>query len=343
MKRIAYIDHSYHQKTKSTEFVAEFLKRLGEVEIYWDNSWSTGISRDWRFLNAGFFDLIVFFQILPSKESLRSLSCRSILLIPMYDSVGDVPLRDWIPFRKYSFLSFSEKIHHDLRRLGISSFRLQFFPDPQSFPAVRPQQAGKVFFWERTEDVSVAVVEHWFEAYPTMKFHHHESLDPGKPQGPRRVLPTGWGSSQWFETREAYQAVVDSCNVYLAPRRREGIGMSFLEAMARGMAVVGWDHPTLSEYVCDGENGVLLREKEALAPNLDWGRLGQSARRSVEVGYRLYQERLPILEKWMLELMDHPHPTQPRIATYFAWSSWVWKTLLRNLKRSLVTLRDLRR
>src|SRR6202012_2876394 len=47
----------------------------------------------------------------------------------------------------------------------------------------------------------------------------------------------------------------------------EGVGITFLEAMARGCAVVAYDAPTMNEYIESGKTGVLL-------PNFGGHRLG---------------------------------------------------------------------
>ena len=46
--------------------------------------------------------------------------------------------------------------------------------------------------------------------------------------------------------------------IYVAPRDLEGIGMSFLEAMAMGKAVIAVDNPTMNEYIEDGKTGYLF-------------------------------------------------------------------------------------
>ena len=61
-----------------------------------------------------------------------------------------------------------------------------------------------------------------------------------------------------FLPRADYLARLASCGVVLAPRRKEGIGMAFLEAMAMGKCVVAHDDATMNEYIVDGESGLLV-------------------------------------------------------------------------------------
>jgi len=332
---IAVWDHSYHIKTRSTQFFSDYLQKLGSVDLLWDDSWQTGGSADLSALDLKPYDLIVFFQIVPPVEALDRLRCRSILLLPMYDSVGDVPLRDWVPYHRYAFVSFSEVTHRALTRVGVASYRLQYFPDPSTFE-VGGMGLGKVFFWERSKDVSVALVRSWFSGCGALGFHHHFSPDPGAGGTDRGPLPDGWSSSTWFETKADYQAVVATCGIYVAPRKREGIGMSFLEAMARGMAVVGWNHATLSEYVIHGKTGLLLKEDSRIDPGTDWAELGRSARRSVEAGFLRYQEQLTELALWIGAFVAEP--TKPRVTWDFlvAWADWRFHHLGSRLKRQVV-------
>ncbi len=40
MARIAYVDHSFHRTTRSTEFLPEILERHGhQVQHFWDDAW----------------------------------------------------------------------------------------------------------------------------------------------------------------------------------------------------------------------------------------------------------------------------------------------------------------
>jgi glycosyltransferase involved in cell wall biosynthesis len=52
--------------------------------------------------------------------------------------------------------------------------------------------------------------------------------------------------------------VIKEKAIFIAPRDYEGIGLSFLEAMAMGKAVIAVDNPTMNEYIADGETGYLF-------------------------------------------------------------------------------------
>jgi len=306
MLKIAYIDHSYHKKTRSTEFLLHILQTLGTVDIYWDESWETKIPMDFGPVDSINYDIIVFFQILYSPEILKQRKCRRILLVPMYDSVGDVSPSFWLPYRHYFFLNFSMALHNSVTECGIPSFYLQYFPDPNKFPVVNHLDYSRVFFWERNKDVTLNIVKNWFSECGDCSFHYHHAPDPGNESGLVGLANDGrWTESSWFATSAEYKEVLSSCSVFIAPRKREGIGMAFLEAMAMGLVVVGLPYPTLDEYISHGENGILVDERDRIdIKNVDWRSIGASARKRIEKGFLQYQAKIPELERWLVRLVS---------------------------------------
>jgi hypothetical protein len=95
------------------------------------------------------------------------------------------------------------------------------------------------------------------------------------------------GAERSWQGREAYLRSLAGFNVYIAPRRHEGIGMAFLEAMAMGMCVVAENHPTANEYILSGKNGVLYGgDREKIYPPrrvelLELARIGGEARETI--------------------------------------------------------------
>lgn len=56
---------------------------------------------------------------------------------------------------------------------------------------------------------------------------------------------------------------IAACSVYVLPSYREGTPRSVLEAMAMGRAIITTDAPGCRETVVDGENGLLVRPRDA--------------------------------------------------------------------------------
>ena len=55
--------------------------------------------------------------------------------------------------------------------------------------------------------------------------------------------------------------MLETCNVFIAPRKKEGIGITIVEAISKGMFVVGYNDSTMNEYVRDKKTGFIFDEK----------------------------------------------------------------------------------
>jgi glycosyltransferase involved in cell wall biosynthesis len=113
---------------------------------------------------------------------------------------------------------------------------------------------------------------------------------------------TQWNitTSRWFEQPSDYAVLLQRFQIYFAPRRFEGIGMSFLEAMALGMAVVAPNNPTMNEYLVSGHNGFLYDPEHPQVPN--WQKAeqwGAAARQTCVDGRQTWLDSLPALRAWL--------------------------------------------
>ena len=94
-----------------------------------------------------------------------------------------------------------------------------------------------------------------------VKIHLHQAVDPNqqflKPDQ-EDIEKFQITFSDWFDTREEMLELIREKAIYVAPREYEGIGMSFLEAMAMGKLVVANNQPTMNEYIENGKTGLLF-------------------------------------------------------------------------------------
>ncbi|MBL8862115.1 MAG: glycosyltransferase family 4 protein [Planctomycetes bacterium] len=101
--------------------------------------------------------------------------------------------------------------------------------------------------------------------------------------------------ARFLGRREDAQALLAACDVYCLPSRREGLGVSALEALASARPVVASRVGGLAEAVEDGRTGLLVAPDDAAAlcdalrrlaadPDLRL-RLGAAGPRSLERGY----------------------------------------------------------
>jgi glycosyltransferase involved in cell wall biosynthesis len=303
-RRVAFIDHSYHQKTHSTIFLKEAMFPDLKVDEWWDDSWQGGAAVDIEWLIAQRYDLIVVVQVEVAAEALARHGYKSVVFIPMWDSCRNLPEAWWRALDGFRVISFCRVLHERVRQYGLPSIHLQYYPDPSRFPLVSDFTELRGFFWQRHHDLTWRHVLRLVDDTPSVRLHFHLAQDPGTQfaeapsiaeQEQRKIT-----FSQWFERKQDYQDLVASSNVYFAPRPSEGIGFSLLEAMAMGMCVVAPDAATMNEYLTDGVTGLLWNLAE---PNpLDFSQaaeLGRRARDKVVAGHQKWLSDLPTLREFV--------------------------------------------
>ena len=268
MKKLLFIGFEFHKRTGSAEFLIRILESEYEVEtcyvdLFKKDRWSV-LSE----VSSREFDVLVCWQVMPPKSELkRNFSFRHAVLFPMLDGAPSVKKPEkWYPFRNFQIISFSKKLDEQLKSIGLSSHAVQYFPEP-----IHCADSGKedlLFFWNRREKINVNTVACLLKGSSVRKVHVHKALDPGNAFiDPEEEDWCSYSFSSWYETKEEMQADMQAAAFYMAPREKEGIGMSFLEAMAMGRCVIAPDYPTMNEYIEHGVTGYLydLKNPERLS------------------------------------------------------------------------------
>ncbi|WP_024511965.1 glycosyltransferase [Bradyrhizobium sp. ARR65] len=302
MARVAYVDHSYHKTTKSTDFLPQILRKYGHtVDLFWDEAWQGGAHIEWGAVAS--HDVVIMFQSYcppPAGLSFRQLH-PNVIYVPMLDqfSLSKGPLSNlasfWEPFQGSKVLNFSNALHCMTTAFGIVSHFVRYYPPMVDYPPA-PGQGLHGFFWIRREnELPWQIVRTLIGNSRFDSFHIHLATDPGTPHAQlpsaddvtRHTITT----SKWFEDKADLNARIARANIYFAPRLEEGIGQAFLEAMARGQCVIAPNHGTMNEYILPGLNG-LLYDINNPRP-LDFskvGELGRQAKKTAYVGRRLWEE-----------------------------------------------------
>ena len=233
MMKLLFVDHECHRKTGSTGFLPEIVREAFDVEeIYYANHYRTGAEKA-----AASHDIVVSFEFLISRWKFYLTGKRNVF-VPMYDNEW-ASVWQWrrIAWSGIGVISFCQKVSDHARRCGVKNILdVRYFPDPAEFP----QAAGdpkRVFLWERG-DIGRSVAEKLFPPSAGYIFDVKRADE--------------------FLDRDTYLQRISRCGIVIAPRRKEGIGMVFLEAMAMGKCVVACDDATMNEYITHGENGILF-------------------------------------------------------------------------------------
>ena len=294
--KLLYIGHAYHNKTKSTAFLKEMFFRDYDVEFFDFDPHTDDISKHFMPLKGKKYDVLVIFQIMPSVNKLKKyISFKHCAFFPMYDGVPTREDRIWYEYRGANIICFSKTLHDELNALGFSSYYFQYFPKPIEIKNQGEEKS--VFFWQRVDAITINTVSKLIDMKKIKHIHLHRAIDPGNTfVEPPSNISAKITNSTWFETRKDMQKQMQKSAIYIAPRVYEGIGMSFLEAMAMGRCVIAPDCPTMNEYIVNGRNGFLYDIDNPQPIDLSSVRTIQSkAKKYIENGYKIWE-----IQKWKI-------------------------------------------
>jgi len=301
--RFCYVGHKFHQKTRSNAFFLDVLNEVGKVDEFYSSPDEDASADDPLVaeLSRSSFDAYVFWQTEYVAERLLPLGLGRFILAPMYDGAAGRPATFWRQFVDAQFISFSRTHHEDLQRLGLKTAYFQYFPEPE-LAQYDFGSSLSAFFWERRpgQEPKFQSIIKLCEQLGVEALHVHAAPDMGLGPAARLNWPDQFDLgdikvtvSRWFEDRDDLDKLISKRHFVFAPRALEGIGMSFLEPMARGQIVVAPDRPTMNEYLRHRTNGLLYDfdnvHLDYVPTKQSLQELSRGALRTVSVGHRLWQ------------------------------------------------------
>ena len=254
-RKIVYIGHSYHAKTKSTDFLLQYLKENFEVTEILDESWKGNDFPDYSFIDNTYL-AVIFFQTIPPPSTISQIRNQNIIFFPMYDNHGGAPKEFWDGYKNLKIINFSNTLFQKLKKWGFETIYIQYFPKPLK---ITESKKHNIFFWQRISSININLIEKLIGNLDT-SIHIHKNIDINNTfLQPTAAQESKYGItySKWLKKREDIQKIIQKCDIFIAPREYEGIGLSFLEAMAMGKAVIAPNNPTMNEYIKDNYNGYL--------------------------------------------------------------------------------------
>lgn len=347
-----FIDHKYHSTTSSTRFLVDILSGQYDVEILFLEDFSE-LSFE-KILKTS-ADLYVVFQYDFLAPFLLS-NAKKVLIVPMYDGTGEMPLIHWLSMRDGLFLNFSEVLHKTHVGLGLQSSYTRYYPNPTDYPrfSSSSNNGNSLFFWERqpTSGFSVDWLAYQLnrQNFSPKEIHIHQSPDPG--QYAKRhssliedIFPgKNITTSTWYENKNEFLRNLSKFGIYVAPRKAEGIGFSFIDAMACGMVVMAHDKPTMNEYVLNDKNGIIFDNDLPDFRLLDLEKLRAESIRVFESGYKNWCNFIPAMLASIKEYAASPRERylQPmstamasQISNAFFRRQDIYLTLIYNLISNL--------
>ena len=270
MKQLLYIGMEFHKQTRSADFLLELLGREYEITLCLVDVFVEDPYAVFAEVGKHDFDVLACWQVMPPRDVLDlNFRFRHAVFFPMLDSCPSVSKPEkWFPYRDSQIISFSRTLARQLVAAGFSAHAIQYFPEATAVPEWGDPDG--VFFWNRREAININTVTRLLCKTKVQRIHIHKALDPGyRFIPPPADSPLEFSYSEWYTERDGMQKDMLKFAYYVAPRQKEGIGMSFLEAMAMGRCVVAPNSPTMNEYIEHGRTGLLYNVKHPSPIEID--------------------------------------------------------------------------
>ena len=228
-----FIDHEYHKRTGSAKFFLDIVRKSFVVdEHYYDRYYRTQAEKV-----AADYEGVIIWEF-PISRNKFFFPGKKNVFVPMYDNEW-ASYWQWkrIAWSGMGVISFCDKVTAHAKRCGVKNILdVRYFPNPSDFPQ-EEGESKRVFLWERG-DISEDTAKKLFPPELGYTFDVKRGDE--------------------FLSRDEYLSRIAACEIVVAPRRKEGIGMAFLEAMAMGKCVIAHNDATMNEYIKDGVNGLLF-------------------------------------------------------------------------------------
>lgn len=263
-KKLAFVDFWSHKYTKSGDFLREILSEKFEITDFW---WKPKVKIPLDRLNK--FEHIFFFHAIFPYQVLKQLKNKKIMWAPMYDALN---------FRNNFFKSlywkqmsnlgvkvikFSNKITESIGNEMIDSLKLNYFIKPTLYQSVNKSKKLNIFFWDRGR----ININDWYRFFDKKKINqiiYFPMPDPGCNIIDNNLINKKEYNikhiNKKFLSKKEYLKLFKKCNVFIAPRKREGIGMSIVEAVSKGIFLVGYNDSTMNEYISNNKIGFIFDE-----------------------------------------------------------------------------------
>ena len=273
-ERLAYIDYWSHQYTNSGDFLREILSEEFEIVDFW---WKPNEKIPMKEIDK--FEHMFFFHAMFPYQIMKKFKNKKIMWAPMYDALN---------FRNSFFqsifwkqmsslgikvLKFSDKITKSIKNEDIESLKLDYFIKPNFTALDNEKNKMNIFFWNRGR-IQIKDWLHLFDKKDINEIVYFPNPDPGVVMLEDSDLQKQKEYNikfinKKFLPKNEYLDIFEKCNIFIAPRKKEGIGLTIVEAISKGMFIVGYDDATMNEYISDDKIGFIYDEKTIDIINLN--------------------------------------------------------------------------
>jgi|TARA_R100001015_G_C4634956_1_gene202865 hypothetical protein len=269
--RIAFVDHSFHSKTASSMFFVHELEKYYNVDIFWSSRWK-GVPDGYLKKLHKTYRNAIYWQIFPDLKYNHPINT---VIVPMWDSIWSEKDEFYENYRQYSFLCFSHALYKKCLEQKLSSKYLKFMPNGQleNNKESTNNKSPSIYFWQRTSEITWTEVKKIIGGNKVKKVVICNAVDPGfefiKPCH-EDIKKYNIEIVSWSESYSSFQNILKNIDIYIAPRKFEGIGFSFLEAIKLGCTIICNNQSTMNEYVDDKVGYLVDYENPTLVDFYDW-------------------------------------------------------------------------
>ncbi len=268
--KIVFVDHPFHEKTGSSNFIKNLLSLKHEIILIYFDQFKDDKSYLIGTINNINPDFICFWQNFP-YGFLKKIKCNNVTFFPMYDDyliTKKYYLKNEI--KKLKVICFCRKLYDEMLKIGFKNLYFFQYMPPLNIESNKIDDEKSLFFWSRNGDIN------WTDLKAICQKLNVDRLVIHNPENILQISNDEIENqtfsvfvSNWIENQQDYLLLIEKCTFYLAPRKFEGIGMSFLEAMSKGKILIGFNFPTFNEYVTHEINGFLLNADASLNISLE--------------------------------------------------------------------------
>ena len=313
--RLLFVDHVFHKKTRSSDFMQEILRAAFDVHVIYVDAERP---LDYTTLEDPADHVLIWQMDFLTPWFLAQ--GKRVTVAQMYDGSAALPDGHYHLNAQARYLNFSVTMHSRALELGLESHLIRYFPDPSEVKQVKDFKTIRGFFWQRRPNSPINLDEMarmLGGEFDRLHVHTPTDDDSVFDPSPLARFECPVTTSDWFESQAEFTATMERCNVFIAPRPAEGIGLAFLEAMARGMVVLAYDLPTHNEYIGNWMSGVLFSggvDRISLrAPAMPLKELGANARLAVERGHGQWRQAGPGICRFVMEATPAHTPDIPEM------------------------------
>lgn len=298
MSKLLYVTYEWNfTKTCSSVFFPELLKKYFDVELCMIKDDS---DLDADLINSKKYDSVVFFQCEPDFSKFTS---SNIIFVPMYDTFGFTPSRIKT-LKNIKLINFSRRLHKESLRYGIQSFYIQYYPQIDKDKIVN-ENRNRVFFWQRQKWDPYSLLKVFPEDLSSMgiKYINLHSTEYNEKSSEKEIFKNAEVQKTcWFEKKDDLNKLLCETKYYYAPRDKEGIGFSFIDAMEKGCVIISHREGTMNEYIQNGKNGYIINFcRPSKIKFSDFDKMQKASIDSVIEGRKRYEQAIPLMAEFIKE------------------------------------------